>query len=1225
MRIIIDMQGAQSESRFRGIGRYALSFAQAVARNRGDLEIILILNGLLADSIEPMRTAFEGLLPQRNIVVWDAPGPVARRRTGNEGRAAAAVLLWEHVIAGLQPDVVHLTSLFEGFVDDSIVRLGDSNPSWLKTVTVYDFIPLHNAKQYLANNEVYERFYRQKLADLQRADEVFAISKSSAREVTDTLGIPSERVICTYGGVGEAFTREAKREASDVLSYRERWGIRSGFVLYVGGADERKNIPRLIEAYAGLSAELRTEHQLVLAGRMTEADIAQLTSAAYSVEFAPDELVFTGYVSDDELANLYRECTLFVFPSWHEGFGLPVLEAMACGAPVIAARATSIPEIVGLDDALFDPFDVVGMTALIAQCLSDDEFRSRLIENAYARASEFSWDEAAHRAIRAWRGFAKENPAEKPHQNLRDWSSLQCSYGELYRQLIGDLVDVARLNNKLDSSVLIDLAASLVINERSIFDYWRRRPLPETLVWRIEGPFDSTYSLALLNRELARALAGLGHDVVLHSTEGPGDFTPADQFLRLNPDLSQWNGRSQEVSQARSDVTSRNLFPPRVKDMACAMNALHAYGWEESGFPPEWVAEFNDSLQGITTMSEHVRKTLVDNGVAVPIAVSGVGVDHWERVNADLTYALPAGTRGFRFLHVSSCFPRKGADVLLAAYGRAFSIADDVTLIIKTFPNPHNRVHRWLEEARGDNDQYPDVQIIEDELTDAELKALYEHCDALVAPSRAEGFGLPMAEAMLSGLPVITTAWSGQMDFCNEQNSWLVDYQFAPSQSHFDVFDSVWAEPDVGHLATRMKEVFEAPSDVRRIRAAAGRRLLLGRFCWRNVAERLVSATRIHSDKGGYHEPKIGWVSTWNTKCGIASYSRHLVKGMSARVRVFAPLAERDDLTRQDENYVERCWATDPHDDLERLRQAVATAHIDMLVIQFNYAFFGFSELSRFINRLSLSGCKIVLMMHATVDPPHRTDLRLSDLVSGLSRCHRVLVHTPADMNRLLALGLSCNVALFPHGIVDFTPEEEDSRRQSRGFEIASYGFFLPHKGLLELVEAIADLRRAGANVRLKMLNAEYPAPESTALIETVIARINKLGLRGYVDLNTEYLPELESLTQLSGADLIVFPYQETGESSSAAVRTGIASGTQVAVTPLEIFDDVRPAVHTLPGCSSSEIASGVLNLLTEQLNVQGEKTTTARWREAHRYPRVARRLQSMLKALCEKRDFIQQ
>src|SRR5262245_14813847 len=120
MRIVIDMQGAQTESRFRGIGRYTMSFSQAVARNRGRHEIILALNGLFPGAVEPIRAAFDGLLPQENIRVWHAPGPVRESQPGNESRREAAEQIREAFLASLAPDVIHISSLFEGYCDDAV-------------------------------------------------------------------------------------------------------------------------------------------------------------------------------------------------------------------------------------------------------------------------------------------------------------------------------------------------------------------------------------------------------------------------------------------------------------------------------------------------------------------------------------------------------------------------------------------------------------------------------------------------------------------------------------------------------------------------------------------------------------------------------------------------------------------------------------------------------------------------------------------------------------------------------------------------------------------------------------------------------------------------------------------------------------------------------------------------------------------------------------------------
>ena len=158
-----------------------------------------------------------------------------------------------------------------------------------------------------------------------------------------------------------------------------------------------------------------------------------------------------------------------------------------------------------------------------------------------------------------------------------------------------------------------------------------------------------------------------------------------------------------------------------------------------------------------------------DAGVKVPIAVVGNGVDHLTRRKpAKPPQKLPGG---FRFLHVSSCFPRKAIDTILAAFTSAFSASDDVVLIVKTFPNPHNDIQSQLTALREARDDLPEVVVFEDDWTEGQIAGLYQACDAFVAPSRGEGFGLPLAEAMLFGLPVVASDWGGHRDFCSPNNS----------------------------------------------------------------------------------------------------------------------------------------------------------------------------------------------------------------------------------------------------------------------------------------------------------------------------------------------------------------------------------------------------------------------------------------------------------------------
>lgn len=398
MRILIDLQACQSSgSRHRGIGRYSLALAQAMARNGGGHDLHLMLNGLFSDSISDVRQAFDGLVSAENMHVWHSPGPVSELDQTNRWRSRSGEFLREQAFAQWRPDFVHVSSLFEGLTDDALTSI-HQNAAYLPTaVTLYDLIPLINANPYLENEQVRAWYYR-KVQALKRADVLLAISSSSRQEGIDWLHLPPERVVNISSAVDERFCVQIY--SPDVLSsLRNRYRLSKPFVMYTGGIDLRKNIEALIRSFAALPDTLRRKFQLAIVCSVQAADRERLENLARASGLQDGDMVLTGFVPDEDLPLLYHACHLFVFPSWHEGFGLPALEAMACGAPVIAANTSSLPEVVGRADALFDPRSESSITQKLYQALTDEDFCENLRRHGVQQAKCFSWDASAKIAI----------------------------------------------------------------------------------------------------------------------------------------------------------------------------------------------------------------------------------------------------------------------------------------------------------------------------------------------------------------------------------------------------------------------------------------------------------------------------------------------------------------------------------------------------------------------------------------------------------------------------------------------------------------------------------------------------------------------------------------------------------------------------------------------------------------------------------------------------------
>lgn len=423
MRLMIDYQGAQSGgSRNRGIGRYTASITRAIIRSAPEAEVLLLLNGAFDETVAQIRAEFEDVLPRENIIVWRPLTPIAHIESRNDDRRRASELLREAVVARHLPDALLITSHFEGSGDDGATTIGLLPTAYPTAVILYDLIPYIYRPIYLRDPAV-ERWYEERLGSLKRADLLLAISESSRQEAIDYLGYPADRAL-NISTAADVHFRRMELSDSERDALFARYCIAKPFVMYTGGIDHRKNIEGLIRAFGKLPAKMRRKHQLVVICSMRSGDDLRLRQVATEAGLAADELVLTGFIPEEDLIALYSACKLFVFPSWHEGFGLPALEAMSCGAPVIAGNRSSLPEVLGDPAALFDPRDDGSIAEKVKSALGDDEFRHQLIENGVRRAAMFSWDKIGKRAVEALkeviaRGPRLDAPAQRSQRRPR--------------------------------------------------------------------------------------------------------------------------------------------------------------------------------------------------------------------------------------------------------------------------------------------------------------------------------------------------------------------------------------------------------------------------------------------------------------------------------------------------------------------------------------------------------------------------------------------------------------------------------------------------------------------------------------------------------------------------------------------------------------------------------------------------------------------------------------
>ena len=718
---------------------------------------------------------------------------------------------------------------------------------------------------------------------------------------------------------------------------------------------------------------------------------------------------------------------------------------------------------------------------------------------------------------------------------------------------------------------------------------------------QIVGSFISNYSLARVNRGLAKALSEIQEEYSIH-------------LYREKDKIDRWPNESDlikykyikdlwSLDSLKTDIAIYNDFPKTGNSLHgfSELNAnikLMYLAWEESVIPKFWIDEMNQSLNGVIVASSFVRDILRNNGCKLPIKIALNALDDNVRLSASGKYELKTKKK-FKFLHISSAKKRKGVDILIESYFKTFTNKDDVCLVIKSFPGPDNIVNELINKYQTLNS--PEIEhIFNSELTDQELVNLILTCDVGVYPSRAEGFGLPIAESMFHKIPVIATNYSAYLDFANKDNTLLIDYKLADAvDSELVNIGAKWAEPNSKDLSIAMNEIYrfkifdEKPLQTSKFynnlkntksyeQFLKNAKTSVNNLKWENTAKEVISFIKDIEIIESLKKENFAVITPFNSKDGISEYSKKMYPLFENVFNKFYYLSNIDitDRIYDDGENVYRTWNTGEVDFFKTL-EFIKNKNIKLVDIQYHSGtFFSTDSLDNLVFSLVNNGVKVRLILHAVKSK----SFDFIKQIKNLRLFEKVIIHNKKDYE--YAKNSLENVEYLNHPIETPKLKNIQNIRERLGFEkdsliISTHGLMNSNKNIPNIVEAFSEVKKEYKNSKLLLLNAVIPNNFSSfGEYEKTLEKIDFLGLENDVRFITQFLDKnvLDVLLQIP--DLFILAYAEAGESASGAVKTCMASGKPVIVTDIPTFEEFKSEVLKISDCSVEQIKSGINQIL---------------------------------------------
>ncbi|WP_447041186.1 glycosyltransferase family 4 protein [Vibrio parahaemolyticus] len=725
MKVWVDGQCFQTGSNVRGIGRYVIDFLKALAEK--NVELVVSLNGAMKQEVVAARHYIQRSIPDCEIQVWYGITPAGEIHRGYcTERLTDEHILAEH-INQINPDIALSPSPFEGAVDPSnpFIKTKLVHDSILTACVYHDAIPHRYPDIYLENENAYKLYYR-RFNEIGNFDLVLCNSQFTEDEYQDIYQQTNSAAIAA--GLSDEIQKHIQTWTYDPQSLGAGYG---DYVVYVGGMDWRKNVPCLVKAMAQLGQCRSGDLKLVLVGDFGDEYIKPLRAIFDEYQVPQKCLVTTGYVSDKELIDLYKNAVASVQPSRMEGFGLGALEAMACGTPFFSATGGAVGEVVDNDAQMFDPDVYHTLTALLQKLMTDDEFREEIIAHGYQRTLAFTWQRTAEIALDAMQTSLKQRANAGSNQVTRQATSV--SHSEASSRLIMDVTSTAQspvlsgIQRVMYNLSTAALEQNLHEEKQTVLSYCR-----DTSGW---------YKLNQLSKPAVQL-----------TPYNRLDFQKNDTYLLLDSSWTFIEGQQVRLSDAL-------VLGDEVVHGIHDIGPLTMSAMTDEGMPPafrrwfEFVLGYSTGIVCVSrAVADEVYQLIEDIKLPRPMKIG------YFRLGADFADVEPEIEElNFRktrptFLMVGTIEPRKGQYYGLKAFEKLWEQGVDVNLMIIGKAGWDTKLLQAMLENHPEREKR---LFWRQGISDAGLAAAYQQADALIMTSYLEGFGLPVVEAGRKNCPVI--------------------------------------------------------------------------------------------------------------------------------------------------------------------------------------------------------------------------------------------------------------------------------------------------------------------------------------------------------------------------------------------------------------------------------------------------------------------------------------